>query len=109
LDGAEWGIHTEPWGLVLNEAMQFGLPIIASEAVGATYDLAENGENGFIVPEKDESALCGSLRLILENQELRIQMGRASKKLIDTHFRYEDVLISFCSALRSVYAEDGSL
>jgi glycosyltransferase involved in cell wall biosynthesis len=39
--------RTEPWGLVVNEAMAAGLPIISSTEVGATYDLVREGENGY--------------------------------------------------------------
>ena len=43
----------EPWGLVVNEAMCFGLPIIVSDKVGAGGDLVKDGENGFIYPSGD--------------------------------------------------------
>jgi glycosyltransferase involved in cell wall biosynthesis len=99
LDDAEWGIHTEPWGLVLNEAMQFGKPIIATDAVGAAYDLVRTGKNGFVVPQKDEKALFESLKIILDDDDLRLRMGEESTKLIEANFRYEDMLKSFCAAL----------
>ncbi len=39
---------TESWGLIINEAMDFGLPIITTNQVGAAPDLVRHGENGFI-------------------------------------------------------------
>ncbi len=102
LDDAEWGIHTEPWGLVMNEAMQFGRPMVATDAVGAAFDLIRNGTNGFLVREKDEIALFEGLKAILGDDELRLRMGQESKKLIETHFQYKDMLRSFCSALEFV-------
>ena len=44
----------EAWGMVVAEAMCFGLPIIASDKVGATVDLVSDGYNGFIFPSGDE-------------------------------------------------------
>ena len=49
----------EPWGLVVNEAMNQGLPVVATEAVGAAAGgLVQAGVNGFIVPERDSEALA---------------------------------------------------
>ncbi len=45
---------SEPWGLVVNEAMACGLPVICSENVGAAYDLVEDGVTGFICTRVDD-------------------------------------------------------
>jgi len=45
--------HLEVWGLVVNEAMAFGLPVIISDKVGAGDDLIKEGINGFIFPAKN--------------------------------------------------------
>ncbi len=102
LDDAEWGIHTEPWGLVMNEAMQFGSPMVATDAVGAAFDLIRNGKNGFVVPEKDATSLYQGLKAILEDDKLRCEMGEESKKIIEDYFQYRDMLRSFCAALHYV-------
>ena len=44
---SDWG---ETWGLVVNEAMLFGLPAIVSDRVGCGPDLVSDGETGFVVP-----------------------------------------------------------
>ncbi|MHB1843362.1 MAG: glycosyltransferase family 4 protein [Deltaproteobacteria bacterium] len=51
----------EPWGLVVNEAMAAGLPVVASSAVGATADLVRPGETGQIFPVGDIPALARAL------------------------------------------------
>ena len=85
----------EPWGLVLNEAMSFGKPVIATDAVGAAYDLIKNGVNGFMVPEKDVNALYEAIKKIIENPELEREMGPESKKIIKEGFTYDHMLEGF--------------
>jgi glycosyltransferase involved in cell wall biosynthesis len=51
----------EPWGVVVNEALACGTPVIASDAVGAAEDLITDGVNGLIVPAGDTAALAGAL------------------------------------------------
>ena len=47
-------LDREPWGLVINEAMHAGVPVVASDAVGAAAGgLVRDGRNGFVVPERD--------------------------------------------------------
>jgi glycosyltransferase involved in cell wall biosynthesis len=72
----------EPWGLVVNEAMCFGLPIIASDKVGAAGDLVEPGVNGFIYPAGDVSALAAHREQLVLSPALRHSAGQASGKLI---------------------------
>jgi len=68
------------WGLVLNEAMALGLPVVAFRGVGAAADLVIDGENGFIVEHGDERALCDALIKILSSEETKRAMGRRSKE-----------------------------
>ncbi|MDI6889639.1 MAG: glycosyltransferase [Thermodesulfovibrionales bacterium] len=72
----------EPWGLAINEAMCFGLPIITTEAVAASADLVCHGENGFIYPVGDIDKLTNSLSKLLQETELRIKMGKRSSEII---------------------------
>jgi glycosyltransferase involved in cell wall biosynthesis len=68
----------EPWGLVVNEAMNRSLPIIASDAVGAAAGgLVREGRNGTIVPAGDPIALAAALRRFADNPEARTRMGEA--------------------------------
>lgn len=66
----------ETWGLVVNEAMQFGLPVIVSDAVGCRRDLVVEGETGFIFPVGDSQALASAISRLEQNRELRAHMGR---------------------------------
>lgn len=53
----------EPWGLVCNEAMHRGVPVLATDAVGAAAGgLVRSGRNGVVVPADDPAALSAALR-----------------------------------------------
>jgi glycosyltransferase involved in cell wall biosynthesis len=69
----------EPWGLVVNEAMNRSLPVIASDAVGAAAGgLVRDGHNGVIVPAGDPIALAAALRRLAGDGELRARLGQAA-------------------------------
>jgi glycosyltransferase involved in cell wall biosynthesis len=74
--------RSEAWGFVLNESMEFGLPLVVSEAVGAGPDLVHPGENGFVFPVGDSVRLAEILRVLVKDESLRIRMGKASKRII---------------------------
>jgi glycosyltransferase involved in cell wall biosynthesis len=70
----------EPWGLVVNEAMQQGTPAIASDAVGAVAGgLVRDGRNGLVVPAGDAEALAVRIRALAMNPELRERLGEAAR------------------------------
>jgi glycosyltransferase involved in cell wall biosynthesis len=75
--------RSEVWGFVLNEAMEFGLPLIVSDAVGANPDLVPSEENGTIVPVGDVGALAAALRRLMEDEALRRRMSEASRRIIE--------------------------
>ncbi len=66
----------EPWGLVVNEAMSRGLPVIASDSVGAVAGgLLRDGRNGLVVAAADSDALAGTLRRMTDDPGLRARLG----------------------------------
>ncbi len=93
---------SEPWGLVVNEGMQFGLPVVATDAVGAAYDMVENGKNGFIVPEKDSISLKKAIEGILSNKKLRDRMSKESKKKIKEKYNYETMAAGLIKAVEEI-------
>lgn len=73
----------EPWGLVVNEAMNRRLPVIASDAVGAAAGgLVRDGENGLVVPAGDAAALAAALERLGCSPELRARMGEAGARAV---------------------------
>ncbi len=97
----------EAWGLVLNEAMQFGKPVISTDAVGAAYDLIEDGINGFRVPERDVEALYKAMLKILSDKEIEQKMGKESKRII-SNYSYESMFDGFEKAINHALNQKGS-
>lgn len=73
--------RSEQWGMVVSEAAAAGLPIVASEAVGAASDLVDDGVNGFRVPVGDPAALADALRRVVGDEAFRERAGARSLEL----------------------------
>jgi glycosyltransferase involved in cell wall biosynthesis len=74
--------HHEPWGLVINEVMNAGKPVIVSDRVGATPDLVRPGENGWIFPHGDVAALAKCLFEAMASPDLE-GMGQSGLDIIN--------------------------
>jgi len=73
----------ETWGLVVNEAMAAGLPVIVSDAAGCSVDLVRQGDNGFTYPCGDVAALADRLSAIAElGTEGRRALGDRSRAIV---------------------------
>jgi glycosyltransferase involved in cell wall biosynthesis len=76
----------EPWGLVVNEAMNRELPVIASDAVGAVAGgLVRDGRNGLVVPAGDPRALALALRRLAADAPLRARLGAAGARDVQAY------------------------
>jgi 1,2-diacylglycerol 3-alpha-glucosyltransferase len=74
---------TEQWGLVINEAMASGLPVIVSKRCGCAPDLVRDGVNGFTFDPCDVDELAGLLqRVAAMTDAQRDAMGRASQRIV---------------------------
>ncbi len=74
--------ENEPWGLVINEAMCAGLPIFASEEIGAVPDLVKDGCNGFTFQAGDVEQLAAHLQSLVTDESMRRTMGEQSLEII---------------------------
>jgi glycosyltransferase involved in cell wall biosynthesis len=73
----------EPWGLVVNEAFDQGVPVIATTAVGAAAGgLVRHEETGLVVPAGDDAALAGALRRLYDDPALRARLGAAGRAAV---------------------------
>lgn len=74
--------HTDPWGLVVNEAMACGLPVIATSAAGCTADLVQDGWNGWVVTAGDVDQLSNAMQQLSQQGDVRLRMGQNSRERI---------------------------
>jgi glycosyltransferase involved in cell wall biosynthesis len=71
--------HYEPFGVVVNEAMLCGRPVVTSDRVGARFDLVREAETGFVYPCGDVERLAEILRTLLPDGERLGRMGQAAR------------------------------
>jgi glycosyltransferase involved in cell wall biosynthesis len=95
----------EPWGLIINEVMCAGLPVIASDTIGAVPDLVHVGDNGLTFPAGDVERLTDCLATLVEDGVLRRTMGRRSLECIHD-WSLDRCVEGISAALRSL--EDGN-
>jgi glycosyltransferase involved in cell wall biosynthesis len=81
--------------------MCFGLPVIASDQVGAAVDLVRQGLNGFVYPVGNVEALAHRLRKVLANERTRQEMGHQSQVII-SHWGIEEDVEGVLMALQAV-------
>ena len=73
------------WGLVINEAMSYGLPIVTTDNCVAGLELVHNGENGYIVEVEDGSTLCEKTNMIINDKKLKNKMSKNSLEKIKNY------------------------
>jgi glycosyltransferase involved in cell wall biosynthesis len=89
----------ETWGLVVNEAMCAGLPVVATTAVGATAGgLVVDGETGLVVEEGDREALARSLDRLAGDGALRRRLGTNARAHVSL-WSYEAAEAAFAQAI----------
>jgi glycosyltransferase involved in cell wall biosynthesis len=75
----------ETWGLVVNEAMNAGKPVIVSDRCGCWMDLIEDGSNGYVFRAGDVDALARCLSNVLSDTDRLRRMGQRSIEIIDKY------------------------
>jgi len=91
----------EPWGLVVNEVMNAGLPLVLGAGVGSAADLLQPGVNGLACEAGDAVSLAAALEPLVSDVELRRRMGEASRRIIAA-WDYEQCRLGVRAALASL-------
>jgi glycosyltransferase involved in cell wall biosynthesis len=91
----------EPWGLIVNEAMNAGRAVIVSDDVGCQPDLVTDGVEGCVYPVRDVKALAGALRRVLATPETAAEMGRLALERI-SHWGFEEDIEGLHQAVAGV-------
>lgn len=94
----------ETWGLVLNEAMLFEMPIVTTVGVGASLDLVEQGVTGYTYDIGNHEMLAGRLSEILGCSCGRQRLGAAARARVD-RFNYDQCVKGILSALEFTSAD----
>ena len=92
--------HSDPWGLVLNEALSCGLPVVVSAAAGAAADLVKPDWNGYRYALGDMEALTKSMEELLDAPLKRQAMGMHSQQLV-LEFTPEKCAMGIANAIQN--------
>lgn len=82
--------RSDTWGLVINESMSYGLPVITTKKCVAGMQLIHDGENGFLIENEDHEALREKIELLLSNDYLRTKMSHNNLKKMKA-YTYENM------------------
>jgi glycosyltransferase involved in cell wall biosynthesis len=98
----------EPWGLVVNEAMSTGTPVIVTDAVGAAAGgLVCDGQNGLVVRERQPEALAVAMKSLLEDPQLARRLGNRARSDV-TEFNHDRMAQAFLEAVDHALARRAS-
>lgn len=89
------------WGLVINEAMSYGLPVITTDKCLAGRELIENGENGYIIPVDNPSELAKYINILADDIKLRESISNKNKLKIQ-EYNLENMAKSHFNILKNI-------
>jgi alpha-maltose-1-phosphate synthase len=81
----------EPYGLVVLEAMAYGLPCVVT-SVNALPEMVDDGRTGIVVPPDETTALAAALIRLLEEPDLAAGLGTAGRKRVESDFTWDKVV-----------------
>jgi len=82
------------------EAMACGVPVVGSDVPGIN-DVIINGENGLLVPARDPKALAKAVLTLLNDEDLRRELGQKARKLVTEKYCWDSVI----SKIENIYYE----
>jgi glycosyltransferase involved in cell wall biosynthesis len=94
----------EPWGLVINEVLNAGKPVIVSDQMGSARDLVRDGENGFVILDGDIGALTDRLGILTRDPASAGEMGVRGLARV-SQWNFESDAAGLIAALRSTCGE----
>ena len=97
--------YSEPWGLVVNEAMACGLPVIVSNKCGSAYDAVKEGINGYTFNPYNIEELTLVFKKFVDSPESIIPFGQKSKEIIK-RFSPENVAQEMYDGFKKVVYEN---
>ncbi len=92
----------EGWGAVLNESMNSGCAVVASQAIGSVPFLVKCGENGFIYKDNDINNLYNKVEILVKDSKLAEKLGRNAVRTMEGIWSPKvaaERLVQFCGGL----------
>ena len=93
--------HFEPWGLVVNEAMAAGCPVIVSDKVGCVDDLVEHEKTGMVIKMDKKKDLESAIHFILNHPDICDRMGQRAEEKI-AFWTLKNEAINICNAWKRI-------
>ena len=90
--------------MVIGEAMAFERPVIASR-IGGIPEALEHGQEGFLIPRGDVLALAAAMGKLLNDKQLRSQMGQWGRRRIDKQFSFDEMINKYRQVISTVCPE----
>lgn len=111
--------HSEIWGLTITEAMATGVPVIATRTGGIpeqvnsldTTELDERAQQGtttatgILVGKKDSAAMADAICLLLENEQLRKQLGDNATRHVNNHYTLEHMFSAYTDFYKNILGQ----
>jgi len=91
--------HIDTWGMVVNESMAAGKPVVCSTGAGAYRDLVEDGKTGFVFEKNNASSLSDKLMKIISSKELRASMSACADGKL-SEYSIGVAASQFCEAVK---------
>lgn len=82
--------YSESFGLVLLEAASFGLPLIAFDSAEGAKEIIQNGQNGYLIQNRNKEDMSNKIEEIIENREQMITLAKNAKNVLNV-FSKENV------------------
>ncbi|GAH62834.1 unnamed protein product [marine sediment metagenome] len=96
----------ETYGMVICEAMSFGIPVVASNT-GGIPEQVRDGVEGFLFPPDDPGSLSDALHRLIVDPELRMRMGERGRKRAAQLPSWDQVCEWFYQVLLTLYKKQG--
>lgn len=96
--------RSEPFGIVLLEAMTLGKAIVATR-VGGIPEFVKEGETGLLVESCDSKALAESILRLLHDHELRSRLGKNGLQCVESRYDYRNLIVRYEELLQNVSSE----
>lgn len=93
---------SDPFSIVISEAMASGLPVVSTFKNGASTDLIIDGYNGYVIKDKDPDEIYRIMVEISHNINILRRMGKNSRSMIRDHYNTDNMVKNFLKSIHFV-------